>query len=100
MDDDSRWWFFSTPLATLLFCGAVAIFLLGYLPEARRAKESEAKVAAARKRISELLSQEERTKRRIAELEAGVPEAVTEALREVMRLGAKGDFVLENLDSR
>jgi len=96
MDEETRSWFFSTPLATLLFCGAAAIFLLGYLPEARKAKECEAKVAAAQERISELAMQEDRAKRRIAELEHGVPEAVEEAIREVLRLGSKSDFLPRN----
>ncbi len=93
MDEETQSWFFSTPLATLMFCGAVAIFLLGYLPEAKKAKECEAKVAAARKHISELENQELRAKQRIAELEAGVPEAVEEAVREVLRLGGRNDFL-------
>ena len=93
MDEEARSWFFSTPLATLLFCGAVAIFLLGYIPEARKARECEAKVMAAKERMSELARQEERTKRRIAELEAAVPEAVEEAVREVLRLGGRNDFL-------
>lgn len=93
MDEETRSWFFSTPLATLLLCGAVAIFLLGYLPEARKARECEAKVAAAKERMSQLSRQEERAKRRIAELETGVPEAIEEAVREVLRLGARSDFL-------
>ena len=93
MDEETQSWFFSTPLATLLFCGAAAIFLLGYLPEARKARECEAKVVAARQRISELARQEERAKRRITELEAGVPQAIEEAIREVLRLGGRNDFL-------
>lgn len=93
MDDESRSWFYATPLATLLLCGAIAIFLLGYLPEAEKAKECEARVRAARTRINELHLQEVQTRRRIAELETGVPEAVEEAVREVLRLGAVNDFL-------
>ena len=93
MDDDSPSWFYSTPLATLLLCGAVAIFLLGYLPEAQKARQCEALVAEAQLRISELTREEEMTKRRIAELEAGVPSAVEEAVREVLRLGGHNDFL-------
>jgi cell division protein FtsB len=83
----------SVPLAVLLFVGALAIFILGYLPEARKARECERLVAEARKRISELSREEELTRRRIAELDAGIPEAVEEAAREVLRLGAPGDFL-------
>ena len=93
MDDDSSPGFYSAPLAALLFCGAAAIFALGYLPEARKARECEERVAEARKRIKELYRQEEAAKRRIAELEAGVSEAVEEAAREVYRLGGVGDFL-------
>ena len=93
MDEDSPSWVYSAPLATLLLCGAVAIFLLGYLPEAEKARECEARVEAAQTRIRELTRQEMLTKRRIAELQAGVPEAVEEAVREVLRLGAINDFL-------
>lgn len=93
MDDDSPSWIYSAPLATLLLCGAVAIFLLGYIPEAEKARECEARVAAAQKRIHELTRQEAVAKRRIAELQAGVPEAVEEAVREVLRLGTINDFL-------
>lgn len=93
MDKETQSWFFSTPLATLLLCGAAAVFLLGYLPEAKKAKECEAKVAAARERMAELTRLEDRARQRIAELEAGVPEAVEEALRDVLRLGGKNDFL-------
>lgn len=93
MDEDAPSWCYSAPLATLLLCGAVAIFLLGYLPEAERAKECEARVAEAHLRINELSRQEALTRRRIAELEAGVPEAIEEAVREVLRLGESNDFL-------
>lgn len=93
MDDDSPSWFYSAPLATLLLCGAVAIFLLGYLPEAKKAKECEARVEEAQKRILTLTRQEHQTRKRIAELEAGVPEAVEEAVREVLRQGGENDFL-------
>ena len=93
MDDDSPSWFYSAPLATLLLCGAVAIFLLGYLPEAEKARECQARVQAAQKRINELSRQETMTKRRIAELRNGVPEAVEEAVREVLRYGSANDFL-------
>ncbi len=93
MDDDASSWTYSAPLAMLLLCGAVAIFLLGYLPEAQKARECEARVAAVQNRISELARQEALTRRRIAELKAGVPEAVEEAVREVLRLGAINDFL-------
>lgn len=93
MDDDAPSWFYSAPLATLLFCGAVAIFLLGYMPEAKKARECEARVTAARNRIQELTRQEDVTVRRIAELQAGVPEAVEEAVREVLRMGRANDFL-------
>ena len=93
MEDETQSWFFSAPLATLLFCGAVAIFLLGYVPEAKKARECEARVEEAERRICELARQEELAKRRIAELEAGVPEAVEEAVREVLRLGSGRDFL-------
>ena len=83
----------SVPLAVLLFVGALAIFTLGYLPEARKAQECERLVTEARRRISELSREEELTRRRIAELDAGVPEAVEEAAREVLRLGAPVDFL-------
>ncbi len=93
MDDEGPSWFYSAPLATLLLCGAVAIFLLGYLPEAQKARECEARVEEAQKRIHELARQEALTRRRIAELDAGVPEAVEEAVREVLRLGSSSDFL-------
>lgn len=93
MDEESRSWFYSTPLAALLLCGAVAIFLLGYIPEAEKARECQARVNAARTRINELHRQETQTKRRIVELKAGVPEAIEEAVREVLRLGAMNDFL-------
>lgn len=93
MDEDSHSWLYSAPLATLLLCGAVAIFLLGYLPEAEKARECEARVKAAQSRIHELHRQETQTKRRIEELQAGVPEAIEEAVREVLRLGAINDFL-------
>ncbi|MDR1518735.1 MAG: hypothetical protein LBU23_01135 [Planctomycetota bacterium] len=95
MDDGSACRAYSAPLAVLLFCGALAIFALGYLPEARKARECEELVAAARRRISELSRQEAQARRRIAELEAGVPEAIEEAAREVLRLGEGGDFLPE-----
>lgn len=93
MDEESHSWFYSTPLAALLLCGAAAIFLLGYLPEAEKARECEERVRAAQSRINELHRQEVQTKRRIAELQAGVPEAIEEAVREVLRLGAVSDFL-------
>ncbi len=93
MDDEAPSWFYSAPLATLLLCGAVAIFLLGYLPEAQKARECEARVEEAQKRILELTRQEALARRRIAELDAGVPEAIEEAVREVLRLGAANDFL-------
>jgi cell division protein FtsB len=93
MDDDAPSWFYSAPLATLLLCGAVAIFLLGYVPEAEKARECERRVQAARTRITELGRQEEMTRRRIAELRAGVPEAVEEAVREVLRFGSVNEFL-------
>ncbi|MCC8190610.1 MAG: hypothetical protein LIP77_08255 [Planctomycetes bacterium] len=93
MDDDSPSWFYSAPLATLLLCGAVAIFLLGYIPEAKKAQECEATIEEAQQRISRLLHEEALTKRRIAELEAGVPAAIEEAVREVLRLGHGNDFL-------
>lgn len=93
MDDNSPSWLYSAPLATLLLCGAIAIFLLGYLPEAEKARECEARVAAARSKILELTRQETMTRRRIRELQDGVPEAVEEAVREVLRYGAINDFL-------
>lgn len=93
MDDDSPSWLYSAPLATLLLCGAVAIFLLGFLPEAQKARQFEARVEEAQMRISELTRQEAVTRRRIAELEAGVPAAIEEAVREVLRLGGGNDFL-------
>lgn len=93
MDDESPSWLYSAPLATLLLCGAVAIFLLGYRPEAEKARECEARVAAARARILELTRQESMTKRRIMELQTGVPEAIEEAVREVLRYGTINDFL-------
>ena len=93
MDEDTRSWCYSAPLATLLLCGAIAIFLLGYLPEAEKARECEAKVEEAHQRINELVRQEAQTRQRIAELEAGVPEAIEEAVREVLRLGGSNDFL-------
>lgn len=96
MEEDTPSWFYSAPLATLLLCGAVAIFLLGYLPEAEKARECEARVAAAQQRIHELSRQEAMARRRIAELQAGVPEAVEEAIREVMRQGKASDFLANN----
>ncbi|MDR1612057.1 MAG: hypothetical protein LBT97_04650 [Planctomycetota bacterium] len=92
MDEETRLWF-ATPLATLLLCGAVAIFLLGYIPEAKKARECEAKVEEARMRINELAIQEMRARQRIAEIEAGDPVAIEEAIREVLRLGGKHDFL-------
>lgn len=93
MDDDSPSWTYSAPLSTLLLCGAAAVFLLGYLPEAEKARECEARVMEARKRVEELNRQEAMTRRRIAELEAGNPEAIEEAVREVLRLGGGNDFL-------
>lgn len=94
MDDDSQHtWLYSAPLAMLLLCGAVAIFLLGYLPEAEKARECEARVKAAQMRLHELHRQETQTRQRIAELQAGAPEAIEEAVREVLRLGAINDFL-------
>lgn len=93
MDDDTPSWFYSTPLATLLLCGAVAIFLLGYLPEAKEARKWEAKVEEVQLRISELSRQEQLANHRIAELEAGVSVAIEEAAREVLRLGGTNDFL-------
>lgn len=93
MDEEAPSWWYSAPLATLLFCGALAIFLLGYLPEARKARECEMRVEAARDRIQELARQEDMARRRIAELRAGVPEAVEEAVREVLRMGNMGDYL-------
>lgn len=93
MDDDSPSWLYSTPLTTLLLCGAVAIFLLGYLPEAKKARECEARVEEAQRRIRTLARQEELTRRRIVELTVGVPEAIEEALREVWRQGGRNDFL-------
>ncbi len=93
MDDDAPSWSYSAPLATLLLCGAVAIFLLGYIPEAEKARECEARVREMRNRISELARQESLAKQRMAELKAGVPEAVEEAVREVLRLGSINDFL-------
>jgi cell division protein FtsB len=93
MDDDAPSWLYSAPLATLLLCGAVAIFLLGYVPEAEKARECEARVREVQSRISELSRQETQARQRIAELKAGVPEAVEEAVREVLRLGSINDFL-------
>ena len=93
MDDNTPSWIYSAPLATLLLCGAVVIFLLGYIPEAKKARECEERVAAAQSRIHELSRQEAVARRRIAELQAGVPEAVEEAVREVLRLGTANDFL-------
>ncbi len=93
MEDENHSWLYSAPLATLLLCGAAAIFLLGYLPEAKKARECEAKVAEAETRIVELSRQKALVKRRIAELQAGVPEAIEEAAREVLRLGRENEFL-------
>lgn len=93
MDDNGSSWFYSAPLATLLFCGAAAIFLLGYLPEAEKARECEARVHEARQRLTELSRQESIAKQRIAELRAGAPDAIQEAVREVLRLGAVNEFL-------
>ena len=93
MDENAPSWQYSAPLATLLLCGAIAIFLLGYLPEAEKARECEARVEAVQTRITELARQEALAKQRIAELRAGVPEAVEGAVREVLRLGAINDFL-------
>ncbi|MCL2000024.1 MAG: hypothetical protein FWG74_01200 [Planctomycetes bacterium] len=93
MDDETSSGFYSTPLTTLLLCGAVAIFLLGYLPEAQKARECEQRVEEAQRRIRELTRQEALARRRIAELDAGVPTAIEEAVREVLRLGNRNDFL-------
>ncbi len=93
MDDDAPSWIYSAPLAALLFCGAVAVFILGYIPEAEKARECEARVAAARHRIQELSHQEMQARMRIAELQEGVPEAIEEAVREVLRFGSVNDFL-------
>ncbi len=92
-DDAPSSWHYSVPLATLLLCGAIAIFLLGYLPEAKKARDCEARVREVQDRITELVKQETLAKQRIAELRAGVPEAIEEAVREVLRLGAINDFL-------
>lgn len=93
MDEDAPSWVYSAPLATLLFCGAVAIFLLGYMPEAKKARECEARVSAARTRIEEMMRQEDGAERRIAELQVGVDEAIEEAAREVLRMGRANEFL-------
>ncbi len=93
MDDDAPSWIYSAPLATLLLCGAAAIFLLGFLPEAKKARECEVLVLEAEQRISELTRQEAMARTRIAELEAGIPEALEEAVREVLRLGRQNEFL-------
>lgn len=93
MDEETQSWFYSAPLATLLLCGAVAVFFLGYLPEAEKAKKCEARVEEAKRRIGELSRREDMARRRIAELRAEVPEAVEEAVREVLRQGGANDFV-------
>ncbi len=93
MEDTASSWHYSAPIATLLLCGAIAIFLLGYLPEAKKAREYEARVREVQKRITELSRRETLVKQRIAELQAGVPEAIEEAVREVLRLGAVNDFL-------
>lgn len=95
MEDEAHSWMYSTPLAMLLLCGAIAVFLLGYIPEAKKARECEAKVEEAKARISTLARREQIAMRRIAELEAGVPEALEEAVREVMRQGRINDFLPE-----
>lgn len=93
MEEDKHSWLFSTPLATLLLCGAAAVFMLGYLPESRKARECEELVKKARSRIDALYREEARAKQRIAELEADDPEAVGEAIREVLRQGKPSDFL-------
>ncbi|MCC8181034.1 MAG: hypothetical protein LIP23_09025 [Planctomycetes bacterium] len=98
MEEESQSWLYSTPLATLLFCGAAAVFLLGYLPEAKKARECEAKVEEARQRIAQLDKTERLALHRIAELEAGVADAVEEAVREVMRYGHANEFLPAELE--
>ena len=93
MDEETKSWFFAMPLATLLFCGAIAIFMLGYIPEAKKAKECEAKMIEARERLSALMRQELRAKQRIAELEAGDPVAIEEMIRQELRFGGRNDFL-------
>ncbi|MDR1535473.1 MAG: hypothetical protein LBU64_10315 [Planctomycetota bacterium] len=83
----------SASLAVIFLCGALAIFILGYLPEARKARECEEMVIEAKQRLSELTRQEALARKRIAELEAGIPEALEEAAREALRMGGKRDFL-------
>ncbi len=93
MEDDAPSWLYSAPLATLLLCGAVAVYLLGYLPEAEKARECEERVRLAQARIQELTHQEHQARRRIAELQDASSEAIEEAAREVFHFGSIGDFL-------
>lgn len=93
MEDETHSWHYSTPLTALLFCGAVAIFLLGFVPEAKKAKECETMVLQAQQRLAELYQRERETKRRIAELKMGSGMEVEEAIREVLRMDSENDFL-------
>lgn len=93
MDDETRSWYYSVPLTALLFCGAVAIFLLGFIPEARKAQECEDLVKKAQQRLVELNRREYETRRRIADLSAGTGAEVEEAIREILRMGETQDFL-------
>ncbi len=77
----------------LLLCGAAAVYLLGYIPEAEKARECEERVRQAQVRIQELNHQEYQARRRIAELRDASPEAIEEAAREVFHFGTIGDFL-------
>ena len=86
-----------TPLIGLFLALASAAFVGGVVParQARMALEEEWRGAKAR--LALLETRVRRADERVAALSAADPPAVREALREVLRYGERGEFVLPDL---
>lgn len=82
-------------LAALLGFAAFYLFVTAYVPYRRETARLDGEIAAARERIHRLDAGLERLRQRRAALEAGEPAAVEEAVRENLRQGRAGEFVVQ-----
>ena len=82
-------------LVWLLALIALVVFTTIYLPSHRRTRSQEKQLTGIRDRITKLRTSNERLGSICVALETKQPAAISEAIREVLHKGDKGEFILE-----
>ncbi len=77
-----------------LILSAVALYLLIYVPSRHQRSQMEEQVKHARQRISRLYARVERLRTMRNELAFKTPEAIEAAVRNTLRRGRPGDYII------